>query len=184
MVKGLNLITSNRYLDLYPALDRIFIPLGAELRGRLILSGEMPLVIPLAEAPQDRPELIGGKANNLAVTIQNLQPAGAGRLHHHHPGLPALPGAQPPGGAHPRPGWRPGWRASTTNARPPARSSTASWRGWCPRKWPRRSRRQAEKGGGDWAVRSSAYGEDGELSFAGLHESLLQRSGPGRHQGL
>ncbi len=34
-------------------------------------------------------------------------------------------------------------------------------------------RRQAEKGGGDWAVRSSAYGEDGELSFAGLHESLL-----------
>ncbi|HZE20756.1 MAG TPA: hypothetical protein VE082_01765, partial [Desulfobaccales bacterium] len=35
MVKGLNLITSNRYLDLYQTIDRIFIPLGAELRGRL-----------------------------------------------------------------------------------------------------------------------------------------------------
>ena len=72
MVKGLNLITSNRYLDLYEAIDRIFIPLGAELRGRLILSKEMPLVITLAEAPQDRPELIGGKASHLAVAIQNL----------------------------------------------------------------------------------------------------------------
>src|SRR5450756_567506 len=51
MVQDVNLITSNRYLDLYQAIDRIFIPLGAELRGRLILSKEMPLVIPLAEAP-------------------------------------------------------------------------------------------------------------------------------------
>ena len=34
-------------------------------------------------------------------------------------------------------------------------------------------RRQAEKGGAYWAIRSSAYGEDGELTFAGLHESLL-----------
>ena len=72
MVKGLNLITSNRYLDLFQAIDRIFIPLGAELRGRLILSKEMPLVIPLEVAPQDRPELIGGKAAHLAVAIQNL----------------------------------------------------------------------------------------------------------------
>ena len=38
MVKGLNLITSNRYLELFQAIDRIFIPLGAELRGRLVLS--------------------------------------------------------------------------------------------------------------------------------------------------
>ena len=34
MVKGVNLISSNRYLELYSTIDRIFIPLEAELRGR------------------------------------------------------------------------------------------------------------------------------------------------------
>src|SRR3989339_295733 len=48
MVQGLNLITSNRFLELHPALDRIFVPLESELRGRLSLSGEMPLVVSLA----------------------------------------------------------------------------------------------------------------------------------------
>ena len=35
LIKGLNLISSNRYLDLYASLDHIFVPLEAELRGRL-----------------------------------------------------------------------------------------------------------------------------------------------------
>ena len=35
-------------------------------------------------------------------------------------------------------------------------------------------RRQTDQEDGYWAVRSSAYGEDGELSFAGLHDSRLQ----------
>ena len=171
MVKGVNLITSNRYLDLYQALDRIFIPLGAELRGRLILSKEMPLVIPLAEAPEDRPELIGGKASNLAVAIQNLSlpvPGGfiittrAYRLFLEHNHLEerihALLEA---------------WVAGEYDERQASRQIQYSiLAGVVPHEVAGEIRRQAEKGG-DWAVRSSAYGEDGELSFAGLHESLL-----------
>lgn len=172
MVKGLNLITSNRYLDLFQAIDRIFIPLGAELRGRLILSKEMPLVIPLEEAPPDRPELIGGKASHLAVAIQNLHlpvPPGfvittrAYRLfleHNHledrtHSLLEA-------------------WVAGEHDERHVSRQIQYSLlAGVVPHEVAGEIRRQAEKGGGDWAVRSSAHGEDGELSFAGLHESLL-----------
>ncbi len=173
MVKGVNLITSNRYLDLYQAIDRIFIPLGAELRGRLILSKEMPLVIPLTEAPQDRPELIGGKAAHLAVAIQSLHlpvPAGfvittrAYRqfLEHNHleERIHALLEA---------------WVAGEHDERQVSRQIQYSiLAGVVPHDVAGEVRRQAEKGAGDWAVRSSAYGEDGELSFAGLHDSLLQ----------
>jgi len=172
MVKGLNLITSNRYLDLFAAIDRIFIPLGAELRGRLVLSKEMPLVLPLAEAPQDRPELVGGKASHLAVAIQNLHlsvPPGfvittrAYRLFLEHNHLEerihALLEA---------------WVAGEQDERHVSRQIQYSiLAGVVPHEVAGEIRRQAEKGGGDWAVRSSAYGEDGELSFAGLHESLL-----------
>ena len=171
MVKGLNLITSNRYLDLFQAIDRIFIPLGAELRGRLILSKEMPLVIPLEEAPQDRPELIGGKAAHLAVALQNLHlpvPSGfvittrAYRLFLEHNHLEerihALLEA---------------WVAGEHDERHVSRQIQYSiLAGVVPHEVAGEIRRQAEKSG-DWAVRSSAYGEDGELSFAGLHESLL-----------
>ena len=69
MVKRLNLIASNRYSELYPALDRIFLPMEAELRGRLILS-DAPYVIPLSEAAVDNPKLTGGKANTLAEIIR------------------------------------------------------------------------------------------------------------------
>jgi pyruvate, water dikinase len=172
MVKGVNLIASNRYLELFQALDRIFIPLGAELRGRLILSKEMPLVIPLEDAPQDRPELIGGKASHLAVAIQNLHlpvPAGfiittrAYRLFLGHNRLEerihALLEA---------------WVAGEPDERQVSRQIQYSiLAGVVPQEVATEVRRQAEKGGGDWAVRSSAYGEDGDLSFAGLHESLL-----------
>src|SRR5665648_25204 len=171
MVKGVNLLTSSRYLDLYQTLDRIFIPLGAELRGRLILSKEMPLVISLAEAPQDRPELIGGKASHLAVAIQNLNlpvPGGfiittrAYRLFLEHNHLEerihALLEA---------------WVAGEYDERQVSRQIQYSiLAGVVPHEVAGEIRRQAEKGG-DWAVRSSAYGEDGELSFAGLHDSLL-----------
>ena len=173
MVKGVNLITSNRYVDLYQAIDRIFIPLGAELRGRLILAKEMPLVIPLAEAPQDRPELIGGKASHLAVASQSLHlpvPAGfiittrAYRLFLEHNHLEerihALLEA---------------WVAGEHDERHVSRQIQYNFlAGVVPHEVAGEVRRQAEKGRGDWAVRSSAYGEDEELSFAGLHESLLQ----------
>jgi len=172
MVGGLNLITSNRHLDLYQTIDRIFIPLGAELRGRLLLSKEMPLVIPLAAAPPDRPELIGGKAAHLAVAIQNLLlPAPAGfiittrayRLFLEHNHLEER--------IH---GLLEAWVAGESDERQTARQIQYSiLAGVVPHEVIGEVKRLAERGGGDWAVRSSAYGEDGELSFAGLHESLL-----------
>jgi pyruvate,water dikinase len=172
MVKGLNLITSNRYLDLFQALDRIFIPLGAELRGRLVLSKEMPLVIGLRAAPADRPELIGGKAGHLAVAIQHLNlPVPAGFIittrgyrvfleqNHLEERIHAL---------------LEDWVAGEHDERQTSRQIQYTiLAGVAPHEMAVEMRRQAEKGGEGWAVRSSAYGEDGELSFAGLHESLL-----------
>ena len=61
MVKGLNLIASNRYYELYGSLDRVFLPMEAELRGRLLLP-EAPYVISLKDAPLDNPELTGGQS--------------------------------------------------------------------------------------------------------------------------
>ncbi len=181
MVKGLNLITSNRFLDLYPALDRIFIPLGAELRGRLVLSKEMPLVIALEAAPSDRPELIGGKASHLAVAIQNLHlpvPAGfiittrAYRLFLEHNRLEERIHAQ-----------LEAWVAGEHDERQASRQiQYGILAGVVPHEVAGEIKRQVEKGGEDWAVRSSAYGEDGELSFAGLHESLLQVQPRGIHK--
>ncbi len=171
MVQGLNLITASRYLELHPALDRIFVPLESELRGRLSLAGEMPLVASLAEAPLDRPELTGGKANNLAVIIQNLQ-------------LPVPPGFvittqayrlflefnQLEDRIH---AWLESWVAGEKDEGQTARQIQYSiLAGVVPQEAATEIKRQAEKGGA-WAVRSSAYGEDGELSFAGLHESHL-----------
>ncbi len=71
MVKGLNLIASNRYYELYGSLDRVFLPMEAELRGRLLLP-EAPYVIALKDAPVDNPELTGGKANTLTEIIHRM----------------------------------------------------------------------------------------------------------------
>ena len=172
MVQGLNLITGNRYLELHPALDHIFVPLEAELRGRLSLSGEMPLIVSLTEAPLDRPELTGGKANNLAVIIQNLQlpvPSGfvittrAYRLFLEHNQLEERIHA-----------WLESWAAGEQDERQTSRQIQYSLlAGVVPQEAATEIKRQAGKGGEYWAIRSSAYGEDGELTFAGLHDSLL-----------
>jgi pyruvate,water dikinase len=172
MVKGLNLISSNRYLELYSTIDRIFIPLEAELRGRLNLSREMPFVVALNEATPDRPELIGGKANALSIIMQNLS-------------LPV-----PPGFIITTQSWRrflehnhleerihgclEAWAAGEADESQTARQiQYGILAGVMPHEVAGEIRRQAEKTEGYWAVRSSAYGEDGELTFAGLHESLL-----------
>jgi pyruvate,water dikinase len=172
MVQGLNLLTSNRYLGLHSTLDRIFIPLESELRGRLSLSREMPLVVSLAEAPLDRPELTGGKANNLAVIIQNLQlpvPPGfiittrAYRLFLEHNQLEERIHA-----------WLESWVAGEQDERQTSRQiQYGLLAGVVPQEVASELRRQLEKSGPYLAVRSSAYGEDGDLTFAGLHESLL-----------
>ena len=93
LVKGLNLIADNRYMELYRTLDHIFLPLEAELRGRLSLSQEMPYVIPLEEMPLDQPELTGGKAHALGEIIRRLQSAGAAGFCDYRQGLSPLPGA-------------------------------------------------------------------------------------------
>lgn len=171
MVKGLNLISSDRYYDLYSALDRVFIPLGAELRGRLSVA-DAPYVVPLADAPADTPELTGGKANTLTEIITRLNiPIPDGFvittqayyrfLEHNeleeriHSSLES---------------WISGDEELTKVS---SRIRYAILAGIVPQDAAREIKQHAERGGGLWAVRSSAYGEDGELSFAGLHESVL-----------
>ena len=172
MVKGLNLITANRYMELYTTLDRILLPMEAELRGRLSLSEEMPYVTSLKEMPLDHPELTGGKANALGHMIQSLQvpvPEGfvittrAYRRFLEHNQLEERIYA-----------WLEAWTAGELDEMHTARQMQYSiLAGVVPREVAAEIRRWAEKGGTYWAVRSSAYGEDGEVSFAGLHESFL-----------
>jgi pyruvate,water dikinase len=171
MVKGLNLISSNRYLDLYSTIDRIFIPLEAELRGRLTLSREMPHVLALREATPDRPELIGGKANALSVIVQNLSPPVP-------PGFVITTRAWRRFLEHNRleeriHGWLEAWAAGEVDESHTSRQIQYSiLAGVVPQEVSAEIRRQADKES-FWAVRSSAFGEDGELTFAGLHDSFL-----------
>ncbi len=171
MVKGLNLIASDRYLGLYSALDRVFFPIESELRGRLRLS-EAPYVIPLSDAPVDNPELIGGKANTLAEIIHRLQ-------------LPVPDGFVITSRAYYRflehndledriHTWIESWisgKEELVKASSQIRYSILA--GVIPQDLAKAITQYKEDGEHNWAVRSSAYGEDGELSFAGLHQTEL-----------
>ncbi|MBI5248603.1 MAG: hypothetical protein HY912_03840 [Desulfomonile tiedjei] len=171
MVKGLNLIASNRYFELYQSLDRVFLPMEAELRGRLILS-EAPYVISLQNAPVDNPELTGGKANTLVEIIH--------RIH-----IPVPSGFVITSAAYHRfleyndledrihtllEAWVSG-EEQLNRAAGQIRYSILA--GIIPQDLTREIMKYAHETRSTWAVRSSAYGEDGELSFAGLHESVL-----------
>jgi len=173
-------LTSNRYLDLYQAIDRIFIPLGPNSGAADPLQGNAP-GDPAGRSPPGPPELIGAKRPTWRWRSRTWT-CRCRAASHHHPGLPAFPGAQPPGGTDPRPleSWVAG-EYDERQASPQIQYSILA--GVVPHEAAGEIRRQAEKGGGDWAVRSSAYGEDGELSLPGLHRAAA-RSGPGRHQGL
>lgn len=171
MVKQLNLISSNSYSELYPALDRIFIPMEAELRGRLILS-DAPYVIPLAEAAVDNPKLIGGKANALAEII-------------HRTDIPVPDGFVVTNVAYRRfiehnnlddriHGWIEAWisgEETLSSASGQIRYSILA--GIIPRDLAAEIEKRAERSDNRWVVRSSAYEEDGEVSFAGLHETVV-----------
>ena len=171
MVKGLNLIASDRYLGLYSALDRVFFPIESELQGRLRPS-DAPYVIPLADAPVDSPELTGGKANTLAEIIH--------RLH-----LPVPNGFVITSRAYYRFLERNNledrihtWIESWISGKEPLLKASSQIRysilaGVIPQDLAKAIRQHAEDRGHYWAVRSSAYGEDGELSFAGLHRTEL-----------
>lgn len=171
MVKGLNLIAANRYCDLYRILDRIFLPMEAELRGRLVLA-DAPYVIPLGEAPIDHPQLTGGKANTIVEIVQKIHlpvPDGfviTSRAYNRfleynnlveriHSGLEA---------------WVSG-KEELSKAASQIRYSILA--GIIPQDLVREITRYTQRAHARWAVRSSGYGEDGELSFAGLHESAM-----------
>ncbi len=110
-------------------------------------------------------------------------PAGAARLCHYYPGLPPLPGAKPPGGAHSRAGWRPGRGGARTRTIPPARSSTAFWRAWCPRKWPAKSAARRKRTG-FWAVRSQRLRRRRRAHLCRPAREPAARSRPRACQGL
>jgi pyruvate, water dikinase len=171
MVKGLNLIASNRYYELYDSLDRVFLPMEAELRGRLALS-HAPYTIPLQDAPLDHPELMGGKASTLAeIANKILIPVPTGfvittQAYHRyieHNGLEERIHSQ-------LEAWVSG-KEELSQAAGQIRYSILA--GIIPQDLARQIMKYAQRSRRSWAVRSSAYGEDGDLSFAGLHESVL-----------
>ena len=172
MVNSLNLIAANHYLELYTSLERIFQPLEAELRGRLLLSEEMPLVISLSDLPADHPELTGGKANALGRAIQSLKlPVPQGFVVTTRAYRRFIETNKLEERIHP---WLESWAAGEQDLAQTARQIQYSiLAGLVPRGVAAEIRRQAAKEDFYWAVRSSAYGEDGELTFAGLHETRL-----------
>ena len=171
MIKSLNLISSNRYNDLYSVLDRIFLPMEAELRGRLSVDQE-PFVISLADAGVDNQELIGGKAGTLVQIIHKLHipvPSGfviTNRAYRRYVEYNDL--------ADRIHSWIESWVAGKEDLRKASGQIRYSLlAGIVPQDLAREIKRYAHRGRIFWAVRSSAYGEDGEFSFAGLHESVL-----------
>jgi pyruvate,water dikinase len=172
MVNGLNLIAAKRYMELYTTLDQIFQPLEAELRGRLLLSEEMPLVIGLSDLPLDHPELTGGKANSLGRAIQSLKlPVPAGFVITTRAYRRFLEANNLEERIH---AWLESWAAGEQDTGQTSRQIQYSiLAGLVSREVAAEIRRRTAKEEIYWAVRSSAYGEDGELTFAGLHETRL-----------
>ena len=172
LTQGLNLISSNRYPDLYATIDRIFLPLEAELRGRLSLAAEMPYVVGLEDLPVDHPELCGGKAANLGEISQRLHlPVPAGFVITTRAFRYFLENNQLEDRTHALiSSWLSG-KADTVQTSRQLQYGVLA--GVIPQEVARDIRRRAESAP-FWAIRSSAHGEDGEVSFAGLHESLLQ----------
>ncbi len=172
LVERLNLLTNNRYMALYSRVDRILLQIEAELRGRLALSEEMPLVVALDALPLDHPELVGGKANSLARIRQKLGlrvPNGfvattlAYRRVLQHNRLEDRIHA-----------WLESWASGESDARQASRQIQYSiLAATIPSDVASAIKGLAERKAASWAVRSSAYGEDGELSFAGLHKTVL-----------
>lgn len=170
MVKALNSIGSNRYMELYSTLDRV-LPTELELSGRL-KKWNAPYVVSLGNAPPENPELTGGKANTLVEIAQRLHlPVPDGFVittrayyqfleqnHLNHQIQTSLRS------------WMAGDH-SLDEASRQIRQGILS--GVIPDDLAKIVTRRAKKGARNWSVRSSSYGEDGELSFAGLHKTLL-----------
>lgn len=172
LVKSLNLISGNRYVELYAALDRILLPLEAELRGRLSLTETMPYVIGFKDAPLDLPELVGGKAEALMEIHRRLQaPVPEGFIVTTRAYRRFLEYNRLDDRIHT---WLESWTSGEVEAMQASRQiQYALLAGVMAPEVGREVRREAQVRP-FWAVRSSAAGEDSELSFAGLHETFLQ----------
>ncbi len=151
-------------------MDRV-LPIEPELSSRLRM-WNAPYVVSLSDAPVDNPELTGGKANTLVEIIQRLHldvPDGFVitsqayyrflEQNHLRGRFQAL--------------FR-GWMAgdqSLDKACIELRERILA--AAVPQDVAEAIRHRVQKGERNWSVRSSAYGEDGDLSFAGLHQTLL-----------
>lgn len=171
MIKSLNLIASNRYAELYATLDNVFLPIEAELKGRIALQ-DAPYVVHLTDDLFEAPELLGGKAHRLAQVIQRLRlpvPNGfvvTNKAYHRYLEYNDL--------ADKIHAWVEAWASGEEELeRTSVQIRYSILAGIVPPDLFREIQKHAHKAANSWAVRSSAHGEDGELSFAGLHESLL-----------
>jgi pyruvate,water dikinase len=132
----------------------------------------MPYVVGLKEAPLDLPELVGGKAGALMEIGQRLQvPVPDGFVLTTRAYRRFLDHNQVEGRIH---SLLAAWVSEKLDTTQVSRQiQYAVLAGVIPQEVAREIRREAQARP-FWAVRSSAFGEDGELSFAGLHESILQ----------
>ena len=128
----------------------------------------------MTEAPQDRPELIGGKAAHLARGHPEPRTCRCPPALSSPPGLTGNSWSTTTWRSASTPCWRPGPPGEQDERQVSRQIQYSILAGVVPHEVAGEVRRQAGKGDVYWAVRSSAYGEDGELSFAGLHDSLLQ----------
>jgi pyruvate,water dikinase len=72
LIHNLNIISRDRYIELFHVLERLNRSTEAELKGRLNIPEDMPLVIPFKELRPDYPEVVGGKVNTLGVLVNRL----------------------------------------------------------------------------------------------------------------
>ncbi len=182
LVEDLNVLTRSRYKALYRTCDRIRGNLADRLREAAPEEGSIPLSVRLDRVPAGRRDLVGGKAYNLARAMEVIReqvPAGfvltteayweymyeGGLFPAILPSLQELHAIRDPVLFRER--LRNIRRRVRGNTMPPG-IEEAILRG--------ASEIEAPYG---WAVRSSAVGEDGRLSFAGQFETLLNVRGEG-----
>ena len=175
LIYNLNTITENRNLALYDAFERIRKDIHAELTPKGIPSRK-ELIVPLSEADRDSADLVGGKMGTLGeigsrlgkripdgfvittnayrkfVKQREVAAVLARACEELDAGVdPALTSERV--------------RVAMTEARIPEYVEKAIKRA---------AKNLEERGHTHFAVRSSAIGEDGELSFAGQYTSFLQ----------
>jgi pyruvate,water dikinase len=174
----LNKLAPRKYLGLYDAFQEIETQIDAELSGQLLIP-QTPYVVPAAGPNREAVEVVGNKNARLAEVNQMLglaTPAGfvittrAFMDFFEHAGLQAK--MQP---------WLTPWQAGRITSREASQALLPLViEAELPPALERDIRSQAHRlisgersGQKTFAVRSSALGEDGDLSFAGQYQTVL-----------